>query len=147
MQKTLIAVALAGAVAVFGWVLRPEPAPDVAPATGPLAPAAPDALAQVRLPEALSADAQTGKRAFDAICAACHGENAAGREGKGPPLVHKIYEPSHHADFAFQMAVRNGVKSHHWRFGDMPPVPGLTDAEIGYLTRYVRELQRANGIL
>jgi mono/diheme cytochrome c family protein len=104
------------------------------------------ALAQVAVPDVLSEDARTGQRVFDAKCAACHGPNAAGRDGAGPPLVHKIYEPSHHGDAAFLLAARNGVRAHHWDFGNMVPVDGITDAEIGYVTRYVRELQEANGI-
>ena len=104
-------------------------------------------LAEVVLPDALSSDAAIGKRVFDAACASCHGANAAGRSGAGPALVHRTYEPSHHADIAFIMAARNGVRAHHWQFGDMPAVEEqLTDPEIGYVVRYVRELQQANGI-
>lgn len=103
-------------------------------------------LVQVAVPTTFSEAAQIGKRAYDAVCADCHGENAAGRNGMGPPLVHKIYEPSHHADAAFLLAVRNGVRAHHWNFGNMPPQQGLTDADVKGITRYVRELQRANGI-
>ncbi len=104
------------------------------------------ALVALTVPEDLSEQARIGKRGFDAICAACHGANAAGRNGMGPPLVHKIYEPSHHADAAFQIPVRGGVRAHHWRFGNMPPQKGLTDADVKAITRYVRELQLANGI-
>ncbi|MDT8344571.1 MAG: cytochrome c [Thermohalobaculum sp.] len=93
----------------------------------------------------LSAAASTGQGFFEARCASCHGKNAAGTD-KGPPLVHRIYEPSHHADFAFVRAVRNGVRSHHWRYGDMQPVEGVTDKQIEWIATYVRELQRANGI-
>ena len=50
-------------------------------------------------------NAQSGKRGFEAKCAACHGVNAAGQDGVAPPLVHKIYEPSHHGDESFQRAV------------------------------------------
>lgn len=103
-------------------------------------------LVQVAVPTTFSEAAQIGKRAYDAVCAECHGDNAAGRNGMGPPLVHKIYEPSHHADAAFLLAVRNGVRAHHWNFGNMPPQQGLTDADVKGITRYVRELQRANGI-
>ncbi|MDQ2091842.1 c-type cytochrome [Marimonas arenosa] len=99
-----------------------------------------------RLPAALSERATMGKRAFEAKCQDCHGEHAAGRKGAAPPLVHRIYEPSHHADFAFVLAVRNGVRAHHWPFGDMPPVEGLTQADALAIAAYVRELQRANGI-
>ena len=134
----VVLLAVAGAVAVLA--LRPVPAP------APGDPAPGEALASVTLPAALSEPAALGKRAFDATCAACHGANAAGVAGVGPPLVHVIYEPSHHGDAAFLLAVRNGVRAHHWRFGDMPPQPGLTGAEVAAITAYVRELQRANGI-
>lgn len=69
----------------------------------------------------------------------------AGTE-QGPPLVHRIYEPGHHADAAFHMAVRAGVRQHHWRFGNMPPQPQVSEAELRTIIRYVREVQRANGI-
>lgn len=38
-------------------------------------------MVDIRLPAVLSADAQLGKAAFDANCAECHGENAAGQQG------------------------------------------------------------------
>ncbi len=60
--------------------------------------------------------------------------------------IHKIYEPSHHGDYAFQMAVTNGVQSHHWPFGNMPPVEGLTQGDVKNIVSYARALQRANGI-
>ncbi len=98
------------------------------------------------LPDTLSERAQMGERAFVAKCAECHGENAGGLKRKGPPLVHRIYEPAHHADYAFVLAVQNGVRAHHWPFGDMAPVSGLTEADVGAIVAYVRELQQANGI-
>jgi len=94
---------------------------------------------------ALSSDAKVGRNLFDANCAACHGKNAVGSEN-GPPLVDMIYKPSHHADFSFQLAVKRGVRAHHWKFGNMPPVPSIGDPKIALITKYVRELQRANGI-
>lgn len=98
----------------------------------------------VVVPE-LSPEARAGKEAFDRNCAQCHGENARGGP-KGPPLVHRTYHPAHHADVAFEFAVGRGVRAHHWRFGDMPPQPALVPAEVARITRYIRELQRANGI-
>ncbi len=94
----------------------------------------------------LSAAAKIGETAFNAICAACHGVNAAGNEGKGPPLIHKIYEPSHHGDMSFFLAVQNGVRAHHWPFGDMAPVTGLTEGDVKNIIIYIREVQLANGI-
>ena len=103
-------------------------------------------LAEVLLPSTLSDSAQIGKRAFEAKCVACHGVNAAGQVGVAPPLVHKIYEPSHHGDESFQRAVSLGVRAHHWRFGNMPAVEGLTRGDVAMVATYIRELQRANGI-
>ena len=105
-----------------------------------------DAIASVKTPAEFSSVALIGKRGFDAKCAVCHGDNAAGQNGVAPPLVHKIYEPSHHSDASFTQAAKNGVRSHHWDFGNMPPVPGLTDSDVKNIAAYVRELQRENGI-
>ena len=104
------------------------------------------ALADVVVPEELSAEAQIGKRGFEAKCAVCHGVNGAGKDGAGPPLVHVIYEPNHHGDRAFYVAAANGVRQHHWPFGNMPPVAGVTNADVKSIVRYIRELQVANGI-
>ncbi len=93
----------------------------------------------------LSGDARVGERMFNENCATCHGANAAGSD-QGPPLVHKIYEPGHHADGSFYNAVRNGVRAHHWNFGDMPPQPGVSADAVSRIIAYVRTLQRANGI-
>ncbi|MYH57910.1 MAG: cytochrome c [Boseongicola sp. SB0675_bin_26] len=103
-------------------------------------------LAIITVPESLSSSAQVGRVAFEAKCSVCHEGNAVGREDIAPPLVHKIYEPSHHGDEAFQRAVAIGVRQHHWPFGDMPPVEGLTRGDVAMIIAYVRELQRANGI-
>ena len=93
--------------------------------------AAGEPLATVIVPASLTAREQMGLTAFTAKCADCHGVNGAGRAGIAPPLVHKVYEPSHHGDMAFELAVRNGVRAHHWPFGNMPPVEDLTTADIG----------------
>lgn len=138
---------LVGAVALaFGAYLIFKPEPASAPLAASSRPAQGDPIVAVALPEALSAHAQIGKRTFDSVCAACHGENAAGKEGFGPPLVHKIYEPSHHGDMAFLMAAERGVQAHHWRFGNMPMQQGVTQGDVKAIIAYVRELQRANGI-
>lgn len=96
-------------------------------------------------PGPLPAELAEGERLYDDNCARCHGALAAGSEA-GPPLVHAFYEPNHHADIAFQRAVKFGVAAHHWRFGNMPPVPGLSLAEVKQATAYVRWLQRSAGI-
>lgn len=103
-------------------------------------------LVTVQVPVTFSEAEKMGQRGYDANCATCHGPDAAGRNGMAPPLVHVIYEPSHHGDEAFQRAAAVGVRSHHWRFGDMPPVPGLTRADVAAIISYIRALQRENGI-
>lgn len=139
MKKTVLFVVILGAVVVgLGWhFLEPGGGDHTAHAS--------NALAEVRVPS-LSAVATQGKGIFDANCAACHGQNGAGVDGAGPPLVHIIYEPSHHADIAFYMAVKQGVRAHHWRFGNMPPVTDVSEVETTKIIAYIRELQRANGI-
>lgn len=104
------------------------------------------ALVEIVIPENLSQNAQIGKAGFEAKCAACHGLNAVGQDGVAPPLIHKIYEPSHHGDESFQRAAASGVRAHHWRFGDMLPVEGVTRNDVAMIITYVRELQRVNGI-
>ncbi len=103
-------------------------------------------LVSVTVPTELSANEAIGKAAFDGLCATCHGPNAAGREGFGPPLIHQYYVPGHHGDNAFFLAAQNGVRSHHWNFGDMPPVRGATRADVASIIAYVRRVQQENGI-
>jgi cytochrome c len=86
-----------------------------------------------------------GERTYDANCRSCHGPLGTGTEA-GPPLVHRIYEPGHHSDAAFQLAVTRGVRAHHWSFGNMPPLPSVDSAEVARVTAYVRWLQRRAGI-
>ena len=100
----------------------------------------------VLLPDTLSKNAEIGKLAFEAKCTSCHGTNAAGRDGVAPPLVHIIYESNHHGDESFQRAVAMGVQAHHWSFGNMPAVEGLTRGDVKMIIKYIRELQRENGI-
>ena len=87
-----------------------------------------------------------GEQLFADNCSRCHGEMADGTD-IGPPLVHRLYEPGHHPDFSFQNAVKNGVISHHWDFGDMAPVPGLSEDEVTQIIAYIRGLQREGGII
>ncbi len=130
---TVVAVALAGGA--IWWSQNRQDSS----ATG-------EPIVQVVPPSSLSLMAVQGKTAFDANCASCHGPNGSGRDGLAPPLIHKIYEPSHHSDMAFTLAVRQGVRAHHWRFGNMAPVEGVSETSIESIVAYIRELQRANGI-
>lgn len=91
------------------------------------------------------AEHAAGEAHYDTHCAACHGPKATGTT-VGPPLVHRVYEPSHHSDASFHLAVRRGVVAHHWRFGNMPPQPLVSDEELTPIIDYVRWLQRQAGI-
>jgi len=86
-----------------------------------------------------------GKLNFGFYCAACHGQKAGGSD-KGPTFISRIYHPGHHGDQAFLAAARRGVRAHHWPFGNMPPVPGVTDKQISLIIGYVRAVQKANGV-
>ncbi len=96
---------------------------------------------RVKVPLVLPADARKGKDIYDANCRRCHGRNLSGT-GKGPALI--LYEKSHHGDGMFLKAVREGVRAHHWKFGDMPPRAKLTDDDVALVIRYVREIQKFN---
>ena len=85
-----------------------------------------------------------GEPLYQASCAACHGTDLRGTD-KGPSHLSVVYQPSHHGDAAFILAARTGVRSHHWSFGDMEPVPGLSDENLEAVVAYVREHQRTNG--
>lgn len=104
--------------------------------------AAPNEVITVEPSEAAIA----GEKLFIANCSMCHGDRAGGTN-QGPPLVHQIYEPGHHSNASFVVAVARGVRAHHWDFGNMPAVPSLEIDEIHQVICYVRELQLANGII
>ncbi len=103
-----------------------------------------DHIVQVSVPPLSDVEKQ-GEAAFNRFCKTCHGANAGGSP-QGPPLVHRIYAPGLHADGAFRLARSRGVSAHHWRFGDMPRVEGVSDGELETIIAYVRALQRANAI-
>ena len=128
------AVAAAALAAVVAWVAWPEEHH----------PSHEGEQMAITIPP-LSAEAIAGQALFEENCITCHGPHATGTD-QGPPLVHRIYEPNHHADISFILAVRNGVRAHHWPFGNMVPVEGVSDEDTIKIIRYVRELQRANGI-
>ena len=139
-KSVILSVALGLLVGGAAWYASKPSAPTSDPSLPKGAP-----LAEVKVP-ALSGNEILGETAFNAKCAVCHGKNAAGQNGIAPPLVHAYYKPGHHGDMAFQLAVQNGVTSHHWPFGNMPPVQGLTQGDVKNITAYVRALQVANGI-
>lgn len=138
------ALGLGALVALLSWASGWGRGGDTTAAAPP--PGTSPEMIAVVLP-ALTRSEAAGQASFAANCAACHGPNAGGIEGAGPPLIHKIYEPGHHADISFFYAATRGVKSHHWPFGDMAPVAGVTEDDILSIIAFVRRVQRENGIL
>jgi len=103
-----------------------------------------DSFVDIKVPE-LSDAARHGRTVLNGTCAACHGKDASGTD-KGPPLIHPVYRPSHHADGAIHLAIANGVRQHHWNYGAMPPQPDIDKADIPAIIAFIREVQRANRI-
>jgi len=93
----------------------------------------------------LPAELEEGEAKFNNFCSRCHGPQGQGTNN-GPPLVHKIYEPNHHADMAFQRAAAQGVRAHHWKFGNMPKIDGVVPEDVSQIIAYIRWLQRQAGI-
>ena len=85
-----------------------------------------------------------GEALYQASCADCHGADLRGTD-RGPSHLSEIYEPNHHADIAFLLAVRRGTPAHHWTFGAMAPVEGLSEDDVAAIGAYVREAQRTEG--
>ncbi len=123
---------LLGGIALIGWKLSSSSPPQE--------------QADVMVIPEFSALAVKGRTAFEANCAQCHGADAIGTS-RGPTLVHDIYNPGHHGDNAFYRAAKMGAPQHHWSFGDMPPQPQVSEAEMTGIIRFIRELQVANGIV
>lgn len=139
MNRKLITIGACAIIAAAAYAfLRPHE-------TGQAAQAETNAMVAINVP-VIEGNAAVGGRIFETACASCHGTMGTGNEDAGPPLIHKIYEPGHHGDESFQRAVATGVRSHHWRFGDMAPVPGLTRGDVAMIIAYIRTIQRANGI-
>lgn len=86
-----------------------------------------------------------GADLYQQACARCHGADLNGTN-QGPPFLDAVYAPGHHVDAAFFLAARAGARAHHWNFGAMPPVPGLSDEQLEAIVAFVRAEQRAAGI-
>jgi len=85
-----------------------------------------------------------GADVYAESCASCHGADLRGTD-KGPSHLSIVYEPNHHTDESFRNAIANGAPQHHWNFGDMEPVDGLTDEEVEAVIAFVRAEQERQG--
>jgi len=137
MNKRLVVVIVAVIVIIAALQLWPQNAPNPTSAT-------------IELPEGfvvptLTAEQKLGQRNYADNCLICHGDFGLGTSN-GPPFMHRVYETNHHGDGAFFNAAINGVRAHHWKFGAMTPVEGMSEAQIGPIVAYIRALQKANKI-
>lgn len=103
----------------------------------------PDAAA-IAIPVQSAELVAAGQVIYERACSSCHGSDLRGTD-RGPSHLSAVYRPNHHSDAAFLLAVKVGVAEHHWRFGAMEPVPGLTDEDIAAVTAFVRDTQRTEG--
>ncbi len=106
----------------------PTQAPDVTAPAG--------TAAELAIPD--------GAEVYQQFCAECHGVDLRGTD-KGPSQLSIIYEPNHHGDYAYRVAIRDGTREHHWWFGDMPPVEGISDLEIEKVISFIRAAQQRLG--
>lgn len=131
MKKIILSGVFAATLAFLQGCDKPDPEKVRANLHLP----SPDFVANVTL----------GQQLFVKNCARCHGSGGQGTD-QGPPLIHKIYRPGHHPDLAFHFAVKNGTKQHHWGFGDMPPIVGMSPEDAGHIISYVRAEQKRAGL-
>lgn len=140
--RTLLAVLAACAFAVAcgadasDAIDSSTPAPAPAPATSTAPPSPTSTAAAPAVPD--------GEAVYQQYCAECHGVDLRGTD-KGPSQLSIIYEPNHHGDYAYRVAIREGTREHHWWFGDMPPVEGITDLEIEKVISFIRAEQQRLG--
>ena len=86
-----------------------------------------------------------GQALYELNCSSCHGNDLNGTK-KGPPFLHSFYKPSHHGDGAFYRAALKGVTAHHWNFGNMPPVKGMTQSKVKSILAYIRFYQKQKNL-
>lgn len=87
---------------------------------------------------------ERGAEVYAQSCASCHGADLRGSD-KGPSHLSVVYEPSHHTDDAFRSAIANGAPEHHWTFGAMDAVEGLSASEVEAVIAFVRAEQERLG--
>ncbi len=103
-----------------------------------------DNTAEQAEPAGASSTGDLGAEVYANSCASCHGVDLRGTD-RGPSQLSIVYEPNHHTDDSYRSAITNGVRQHHWSFGDMPPVEGLNKEEIEAVIQFIRSEQQRQG--
>ena len=137
------------AVALAAFLLAVACGADTSDATDLLTPpsepaSAPTAAAPAPSTTEAGLAVPDGAAVYQQYCAECHGVDLRGTD-KGPSQLSIVYEPNHHGDYAYRVAIREGTREHHWWFGDMPPVEGITDLEIEKVISFIRAEQQRLG--
>lgn len=81
---------------------------------------------------------------YEQHCGGCHGVDLKGTD-RGPSQLSVVYALDHHPDESYRSAIANGVRAHHWSFGDMAPVKGLSADQVDAIIGYIRVQQREHG--
>ncbi len=140
MKKFIIPlIVVAAAIAI---VLAVVQGGDPSPSAAPIDPMT--GISEFNIPVQDATLVAEGAALYAASCSSCHGTDLRGT-ALGPPQLSVIYNPVHHPDKAFVVAALEGVQAHHWNFGDMPPIPGLTRADLERIIAFIRETQRTEG--
>lgn len=102
-----------------------------------------DAAVRVRA-HSVPAEQERGRVLYSTACGSCHGTHGEGSE-QGPPMLHPL-QARMHGDFAFERAMREGVRPHHYQLGTMPPIGDLSPEDVGDIIGYVRWMQEVAGL-
>jgi mono/diheme cytochrome c family protein len=94
--------------------------------------------------DATPPSSRSGEALYRQSCSSCHGVDLRGTN-EGPSQLSVVYEPNHHPDDSFRGAIAQGVSAHHWNFGDMEPIIGLSATEVDAIIQYVRDRQTEDG--
>lgn len=94
--------------------------------------------------QTIGSQVELGAEVYGESCASCHGADLRGTD-KGPSHLSVVYEPNHHTDDSFRNSIANGAPQHHWNFGDMEPVEGLSNDDVEAVIAYVRAEQERQG--
>ncbi len=86
-----------------------------------------------------------GQYLYEKNCSVCHGKQLQGTD-KGPTFISAIYKVSHHGDASFYRAALQGVRAHHWNFGDMLPVPEMSERKMKSIIPFIRYYQKQKGM-
>jgi len=153
IRRGIAAIMAVAVMAVVGCQKEPSYSSSGSSGSSSASPGASASPAGPAVPPSISAAPVTatppeiakGESLFKVHCGPCHGLDAMGTD-HGPPLIHPIYQPAHHSDASFYLAIRNGSRAHHWMFGDMPPVQGVSDDDSTRIVAYIRWIQHRAGI-